>query len=271
MLINQRLPKDFMQSRACIGARGAYSAYRADQGGTQMGIILGIDVGGSTTKIVGLTPGGELISTMTVRAYDQITSLYGALGHYINANKFSLSDVERILVTGVGSSYLSGDIYGIPTQRIEEFSAIARGGLALAGLDEAVVVSMGTGTAFIHAHGKDYSHIGGSGVGGGTIVGLGKKLTGASDHESLCALAERGSLSHVDLTIGDISKNDIEKLGSEITAANFANVKDSATDCDLALGVVNMVLQTILTPCGFRLQKLLCQKSHFDRCAYRTA
>ena len=165
MLINQRLPKDFMQSRACIDARGAYSAYRADQGGTQMGIILGIDVGGSTTKIVGLTPGGELISTMTVRAYDQITSLYGALGHYINANKFSLSDVERILVTGVGSSYLSGDIYGIPTQRIEEFSAIARGGLALAGLDEAVVVSMGTGTAFIHAHGKDYSHIGGSGVG----------------------------------------------------------------------------------------------------------
>ena len=108
-----------------------------------MGIILGIDVGGSTTKIVGLTPGGELISTMTVRAYDQITSLYGALGHYINANKFLLSDVERILVTGVGSSYLSGDIYGIPTQRIEEFSAIARGGLALAGLDEAVVVSMG--------------------------------------------------------------------------------------------------------------------------------
>lgn len=142
MLINQRLPKDFMQSRACIGARGAYFAHRADQGGTQMGIILGIDVGGSTTKIVGLTPGGELISTMTVRAYDQITSLYGALGHYINANKFSLSDVERILVTGVGSSYLSGDIYGIPTQRIEEFSAIARGGLALAGLDEAVVVSM---------------------------------------------------------------------------------------------------------------------------------
>ena len=176
MLINQRLPKDFMQSRACSGARGAYSAYRADQGGTQMGIILGIDVGGSTTKIVGLTPGGELISTMTVRAYDQITSLYGALGHYINANKFSLSDVERILVTGVGSSYLSGDIYGIPTQRIEEFSAIARGGLALAGLDEAVVVSMGTGTAFIHAHGKDYSHIGGSGVGGGTIVASAKSL-----------------------------------------------------------------------------------------------
>ena len=39
-----------------------------------MGIILGIDVGGSTTKIVGLNTNGTLISTMMVRAYDQITS-----------------------------------------------------------------------------------------------------------------------------------------------------------------------------------------------------
>ena len=137
---------------------------------------------------------------MTVRAYDQITSLYGALGHYINANKFSLSDVERILVTGVGSSYLSGDIYGIPTQRIEEFSAIARGGLALAGLDEAVVVSMGTGTAFIHAHGKDYSHIGGSGVGGvigvNTATGTLSPASGSAQGDVIAAdnrLTVRGS------------------------------------------------------------------------------
>ncbi|MBQ7060450.1 MAG: pantothenate kinase, partial [Clostridia bacterium] len=130
-----------------------------------MGIILGIDVGGSTTKIVGLNSDGSLISAMMVRAYDQITSLYGALGHYINENKLSLSDVEDIFVTGVGASYLSGDIYGIPTHRIEEFSAIARGGLALAGADEAIVVSMGTGTAFVKADGKGYQHIGGSGVG----------------------------------------------------------------------------------------------------------
>lgn len=133
MLINQRLPKDFMQSRACIGARGAYSAYRADQGGTQMGIILGIDVGGSTTKIVGLTPGGELISTMTVRAYDQITSLYGALGHYINANKFSLSDVERILVTGVGSSYLRATFTAFRLSVLRNFPRSRGAGLLLPG------------------------------------------------------------------------------------------------------------------------------------------
>ncbi|MBR4635963.1 MAG: type II pantothenate kinase [Clostridia bacterium] len=216
-----------------------------------MGIILGIDVGGSTTKIVGLRSDGSLISTMMVRAYDQITSLYGALGHYINDNRISLADVEDIFVTGVGSSYLTGDIYGIPTHRIDEFSAIARGGLALAKVDEAIVVSMGTGTAFVSAGPDGYSHIGGSGVGGGLLLGLGKKLANASDFESLCSIAATGNLSNVDLTVGDISKSDIEKLSSEMTAANLANIKDGATDGDLALGLINMVLQTILTLASF--------------------
>lgn len=216
-----------------------------------MGIILGIDVGGSTTKIVGLRSDGSLISTMMVRAYDQITSLYGALGHYINDNRISLGDVEDVFVTGVGSSYLTGDIYGIPTHRIDEFSAIARGGLALAKVDEAIVVSMGTGTAFVSAGPDGYSHIGGSGVGGGLLLGLGKKLANASDFESLCSIAATGNLSNVDLTVGDISKSDIEKLSSEMTAANLANIKDGATDGDLALGLINMVLQTILTLASF--------------------
>ncbi len=225
-----------------------------------MSIILGIDVGGSTTKIVGLHPSGELISTMMVRAYDQVTSLYGALGNYVNTNGLSLSDVEKIFITGVGSSYLGGDIYGIPTIRIEEFSATARGGLALAGTNEAVVVSMGTGTAFIHARGKAYYHIGGSGVGGGTIIGLGRILTGSTDFENICTMADGGSLSSVDLTVGDISKNDIEKLGMEITAANFGNIKDHATEKDMALGLINMVLQTIITMAVFACRGLNVHK-----------
>ncbi len=221
-----------------------------------MKIILGIDVGGSTTKIVGLTYEGEILSTMMVRAYDQITSLYGALGNYINSNNFSLSDVDKIYVTGVGASFLSGDIYGIPTIHIEEFSATARGGLALANEDEAVVVSMGTGTAFIHAAGKSYSHLGGSGVGGGTIIGLGKKLTSCTDFETICPLADGGNLHNVDLFVGDISKSDIDKLGTEITAANFGNIADHACESDIALGLINMVMQTILTLAVFACRGL---------------
>ena len=221
-----------------------------------MKIILGIDIGGSTTKIVGLKPDGALISTMMVRAYDQLTSLYGALGNYTDTNGFSLHDVEKIFITGVGASYIHYDIYGIPTVRIEEFSATARGGLALAHVKEAVVVSMGTGTAFIHAKAKEYMHIGGSGVGGGMLMGLGRVLTGSSDFEMICSLADGGDLRNVDLTVGDISKQDIETLGMDITAANFANIRDYATDKDMALGLINVVLQTIITMSAFACRGL---------------
>ena len=212
-----------------------------------MGIILGIDVGGSTTKIVGMRPDRTLISTMMVKAYDQLTSLYGALGNYMDTNKLPLSEVEKIYITGVGSSYLSGNIYGVPTERIEEFSAIGKGGLWLSGINQAIVVSMGTGTAFVEAKGNEYKHIGGSGVGGGTLIGLGCRLTNANDFESICRLADGGSLKNVDLTIGAISKETISTLNAEITAANFANLNSLTTESDIALGLVNMVLQTVFT------------------------
>ncbi len=212
-----------------------------------MSIIIGIDVGGSTTKIVGLTPAGELISTMMVKAYDQRTSLYGALGSYVDKNGISLSDVAKIYITGVGASCLSRDIYGIRTYHIQEFSSIGQGGLHLADLDEAIVISMGTGTAFVNANKEHSIHLGGSGVGGGTLLGLGCKLTSADDFDSLCKLADKGDLSRVDLTIGAITTENIPTLHPEITAANFANISGETSEADIALGLVNMVLQTVFT------------------------
>ena len=51
-----------------------------------MDVILGIDIGGSTTKIVGLRTDGSVISMLRVRAEDQVTSLYGALGNYLTSS-----------------------------------------------------------------------------------------------------------------------------------------------------------------------------------------
>ena len=75
-----------------------------------MDVILGIDIGGSTTKIVGLDTKGTVLSMLRVRAEDQITSLYGALGNYLTSNHLSLKDVRRVVLTGVGASYVDGDI-----------------------------------------------------------------------------------------------------------------------------------------------------------------
>ncbi|MDP4153305.1 MAG: hypothetical protein Q8865_07715 [Bacillota bacterium] len=46
-----------------------------------MGLVIGIDIGGSTTKIIGIKD-KEIISPIQVRATDPIASLYGAFGKF---------------------------------------------------------------------------------------------------------------------------------------------------------------------------------------------
>ena len=213
-----------------------------------MSIILGIDIGGSTTKIVGLQSGGSVIAMHRVSAQDPITSLYGAMGNFLFTNGLELGDVSRIALTGVGASYVEGDIYGIATEKVEEFTAVGVGGLYLSGQERAVVVSMGTGTAFIWAEkGAPVRHLCGSGVGGGTLAGLCSRLCGASQYKQIVKLAGDGDVSRIDLTVGDLTRNSHPSLPLDITAANFGNISDDASPGDFAAGVVNMVLQSIGT------------------------
>ena len=133
-------------------------------------------------------------------------------------------------------------------KKVEEFTAVGVGGLALSGQERAVVVSMGTGTAFIWAEkGREVRHLCGSGVGGGTLAGLCSRLCGTRQYDQIVKLAETGSVGNIDLSVGDITRNSHPSLPLDITAANFGNVSDTATAGDFAAGVVNMVLQSIGT------------------------
>ena len=207
-------------------------------------MIVGIDIGGSTTKIVGVD-GERIVSPIMVKASDPRTSAHGAFGKFLLENGLELKDVSRIMVTGVGSSFLDRDIYGIETTKVDEITAVGLGGRQLSGIDDLVVVSMGTGTAVIGVQGSDIAHIGGTAVGGGTILGICDKLLGVRSIDHIIELALQGDLSKVDLSIGDISSEKISNMTANITASNFGNVSDLATPADLALGVINMVFQTI--------------------------
>ena len=212
-----------------------------------MDIILGIDVGGSTTKVVGLDVHGNPLSMLRVRAEDQVTSLFGALGNYLSSNHLTLEDVRRVVLTGVGASYVDGNIYGLPTYRVDEFSASGAGALALSGQERAVVSTMGTGTAFLLAEKGRVQHLCGSGIGGGTLGGLCHKLVGMERFGQIKKLALGGDLGQVDLTIGDITKNPAATLDPTLPAANFGNLAEDANCADVAAGVVNLVLQAIGT------------------------
>ncbi|MCL1786903.1 MAG: pantothenate kinase [Defluviitaleaceae bacterium] len=208
-------------------------------------MVLGIDVGGSTTKIVGLKPNGECIGMMQVEAGDQITSAFGAFGKFTSTYQLPMGDIQKIMVTGVGASYLENGMYNIPTQRVDEFLAIGLGGLNLAGLSEAIIVSVGTGTALVRATPRGIAHLGGSGVGGGTLINLAERFAGAHSIASIIHLAESGKLSEVDLRLSDISKETIGNLPPCATVSNFGNIQDTATSADIALGLINMIFESI--------------------------
>jgi len=210
-----------------------------------MAIIIGIDVGGSTTKIVGFKD-DILLEPMLVKANDPVASLYGAFGKFTSERGISIPSVDCVMITGVGSTYISADIYGIPTVHTDEFAAIGRGGLYLSGLDEAIVVSMGTGTAMVYSKDKRAEYLGGTGVGGGTLVGLSKAILHMQDASQISELAQSGDLENIDLKINDItSKNIIPTLSAKATASNFGKVSETATSGDFALGIINMICETI--------------------------
>jgi type II pantothenate kinase len=211
-----------------------------------MRVKVGLDIGGSTTKIVGMND-GNIIAREIVRAADPVTSAFGAVGKLINDHSLSVNDIEQINITGVGSGFPQTPILGIKTVIIEEFKATGLGGLYLSGLNHAVVVSMGTGTAYLEATKDKVRHIIGSGVGGGTLVGLGLALTGTSDAVKLSDMATSGDILKCDLTIGDITKNGVTGLPMNVTASNFGKAADDLSREDKMAGVFNLVYQAVGT------------------------
>ncbi len=215
-----------------------------------MSLVIGIDVGGSTTKIVGFRVDGgkrELIEPQLVKANDPVTATYGAFGKFTDENRINISDVTKVMMTGVGASYVKRNLYGLDCERVVEFNGIGKGGLYLSGLEDALVVSMGTGTAIVHASSDGrMDYLGGTGVGGGTLMGLSKLLLKAETVAHIEEYAAEGELKNIDLRIKDITaKDSMSSLLQDMTAANFGNVSDIATKGDIAAGILNLVFETV--------------------------
>ena len=78
-----------------------------------------------------------------------------------------------------------------------EFDALGTGGLYLTGLEEAVGQHRHR-YCFLFMQALRDGHIGGSAVGGGTLVGLSSRLFGIRDVEVIADMAEQGNLKNVD-------------------------------------------------------------------------
>ena len=215
-----------------------------------MSVVIGIDIGGSSTKIVGFSKKDrewELIEPQIIKANDPITATYGAFGKFTDENNLAISDISKIMMTGVGASHIKNSLYGIKCQRVAEFDSIGKGGTYLSGLDDSIVVSMGTGTAIVHARADGtMKYLGGTGVGGGTLMGLSKLLLNAESISHIEKYAESGSLDNIDLRIKDMAVVDsMTQLEGDLTAANFGKLSEIADKSDVALGIMNLVFETV--------------------------
>lgn len=198
-------------------------------------LVLGIDIGSSTTKFA-LVKNGKCIKQLR-KPDDQ--PFEEAL------EEFGYAGVKRIAITGVGASFIKGDIHGVPTKRKDEFSSVSRGALNLSRKHNCLVVSVGTGTSFTRVTPFRTWHIGGAGLGGGTLKGLGGKICGTDDMEELQRLAEKGDLHAIDLQLMDVCEGTISNLTPDTTVANMHKLSDQSTKEDLAAGLCNMIFQGI--------------------------
>jgi len=166
----------------------------------------------------------------------------------IKETGWAMDDFEWVAVTGGQYRSLPEQSGAVRLVKVNEVDAIGRGGLHLARLERALVVSAGSGTAMVAARGGESQHITGSAVGGGTLQGLGRLILGTADALEIDALASQGDANVVDLTLIEAIGGTVGDLPKDANAVNFGRVaRQDITPSpeDTAAGLVRVVAQVI--------------------------
>jgi type II pantothenate kinase len=183
-------------------------------------LITGLDCGITRTKIVSID-NGEIVRKETHFGLPET----GGLG------LFALS--------GVNAQNSGSDLI------IPEFEAAAAGLRELTGESDFLAVILGTGTPFLRVSADGFTHIGGTGVGGGTVTGLCELLTGENDFQRILKLSEKGNAAAINLMVSDVLKSEDPLLGSDVTACNFGKISPEAGAPDKAAAVFSLVFEAV--------------------------
>jgi type II pantothenate kinase len=199
------------------------------------------DLGGSNTDLLLADDGGTVIRSVVCPTLEPSESR-----SFLDAMLVPLSApahaVAAVVVTGGRHRRIGETIAGTPVRHVDEIEAVGRGGLLAADVSRALVVSMGTGTAFVSAEPDRIAHAAGVALGGGTLRGLATRLLGTANHAEIAALAEQGHPRGADLTVADIVGGDVGILPGDMPAAYFARLADGdPSPPDIAAGILDMI------------------------------
>lgn len=168
----------------------------------------------------------------------------------------ALDEVERLVVTGGRHKLLPETLGTTRVVPVGELQAIGRGGqaayaatgIAFPRRRRLLVVSAGSGTAMLAAQGKQYRHVTGTAVGGGTMLGLGRLILDTVDPVRIDELALAGNSNAVDLSLADVITGPLGTLPATATAVNFGRLARQPLDAvceDKAAALVNLIGQVI--------------------------
>ncbi len=85
-------------------------------------MVLGIDIGSTTTKSVAVYPDSSC-KTQITKAFDPITSATGALGKILMQNNLEIATVKNIVLPGVGASGFKATCSAFPPQKSKRWKA----------------------------------------------------------------------------------------------------------------------------------------------------
>ena len=211
-----------------------------------------IDFGGTVTDLVLRRPGQNDVLLALPTAVPEPAVAEELIARLLaTAGETDGAALDVIAVTGGRSWQLPDRLGASRVVKVDEPTATAVGGMLEQAPAPAIVVSLGTGTGIVLADPPTPpQRLVGSGIGGGTLLGLAKLLLGTTDVSRIGELARVGNVARCDLTVGDILGGGIGPVPAEATAAHFARVARNGAEAprpeDLAAALINLIGQSAL-------------------------
>ncbi len=113
------------------------------------------------------------------------------------------------------------------------------------GNTNSLIVNIGTGTSFVHYYNNEIKHLMGSGIGGGTLIGLASRLLDTENIDIINELSKNGDISDINTTISDIGYSNISWLDGTMTVSNFN--KATNIQSHIAAGIISLVIEPIIS------------------------
>lgn len=197
--------------------------------------IIGIDFGSTITKVVYTDK-----NAIKAREIFYEKNVENVIISFLKNKNLRLESIDQFVLTGIGSLRIKNDLFGIKTMIVNEIDAIGNS----VDDDNCLIISIGTGTAFVMKKNKTIKHIGGSGLGGRTLTTLAKLISNENNIETIKKSLETGELNKVDLKIKDVCTEEFSNLNMDTTVSNFGKI-ENATESDLTFGIFNMIIESI--------------------------